>query len=152
MKYKEGVSTEPLEVIEGNECFGEATLARSRFRRLFNEIHVDASHASLYRLTSGMSEGAGFPTLSDAIATAVAVRTLEKDLYSLLPGPYYMDPPDGGDVPLFEQLRRMSEDAAKWRNRKTLTADEITAHFAEHRDGVTTLDELQGLLTHKVQG
>ena len=37
------------------------------------------------------------------------------DLLPLLPGPYYMDPPDGGDVPVLEQLRRMSQDAAKWR-------------------------------------
>lgn len=36
-------------------------------------------------------------------------------LATLLPGPYYMDPPDGGNTPIFEQLRRMSEDAAKYR-------------------------------------
>jgi len=29
-----------------------------------------------------------------------------------------------------------------------LTKDDITAHFAEHRDGITTLEELQGLLTN----
>lgn len=32
-----------------------------------------------------------------------------------LPGTIYMDPPDGGDVPIAEQLRRMGEDAARWR-------------------------------------
>lgn len=32
-----------------------------------------------------------------------------------LPGPYYMDPPDGGDVPVSEQLRRMAQDAARYR-------------------------------------
>ncbi|KUM02727.1 hypothetical protein AWB61_02915 [Chromobacterium sp. F49] len=26
-----------------------------------------------------------------------------------------MDPPDGGDVPLLEQLQRMARDAARWR-------------------------------------
>lgn len=36
-------------------------------------------------------------------------------LCELLPGVYYMDPPDGGDVSVYEQLRRMSEDAARWR-------------------------------------
>lgn len=34
---------------------------------------------------------------------------------ALLPGPHYMDPPDGGDVSALEQMRRMSEDAARWR-------------------------------------
>lgn len=37
-------------------------------------------------------------------------------LLSLLPGAHYMDPPDGGDVPLLEQLRRMANDAMHWRN------------------------------------
>ena len=33
----------------------------------------------------------------------------------LLPGPYYMDPPDGGDVKVLEQFRRMARDAARYR-------------------------------------
>lgn len=33
----------------------------------------------------------------------------------LLPGPYYMDPPDGGSVTVLEQFRRMAEDAARYR-------------------------------------
>jgi hypothetical protein len=37
------------------------------------------------------------------------------DLAALLPGTYYMDPPDGGNVTLLEQLRRMAEDAARYR-------------------------------------
>ena len=32
-----------------------------------------------------------------------------------LHGPCYMDPPDGGDVAVSEQLRRMAEDAARYR-------------------------------------
>lgn len=39
----------------------------------------------------------------------------DADLVALLPGPYYMDPPDGGDVTLLEQLRRLAEDAARYR-------------------------------------
>ena len=34
---------------------------------------------------------------------------------AVLPGPYYMDPPDGGDVSVSEQLRRMAKDAARYR-------------------------------------
>ncbi|MDR8920499.1 hypothetical protein [Burkholderia multivorans] len=39
----------------------------------------------------------------------------EADLIALLPGTYYMDPPDGGDVSLLEQLRRMAADAGRYR-------------------------------------
>jgi hypothetical protein len=34
---------------------------------------------------------------------------------ALLPGVYYMDPPDGGQVEMLEQLRRMADDAARYR-------------------------------------
>lgn len=36
------------------------------------------------------------------------------EVYSLLPGYRYMDPPDGGDVTPIEQMRRMAQDARKW--------------------------------------
>lgn len=35
---------------------------------------------------------------------------------ALLPGPYYMDPPDGGSVSILEQIKRMAEDATQWRS------------------------------------
>lgn len=37
------------------------------------------------------------------------------ELSALLPGVYCMDPPDGGSVTVLEQVRRMAEDAARWR-------------------------------------
>lgn len=33
----------------------------------------------------------------------------------ILPGVYYMDPPDGGDVALIEQMRRLAKDAERYR-------------------------------------
>lgn len=39
----------------------------------------------------------------------------EAEFAKILPGPNYMDPPDGGDVSVIEQFRRMAEDARKWR-------------------------------------
>lgn len=40
----------------------------------------------------------------------------ERDaLADVLPGYYYMDPPDGGNVPVLEQLRRMAKDAERYR-------------------------------------
>lgn len=58
-------------------------------------------HSMLDRIDGYDSMLAGMPTSTE--------------LSALLPGVYYMDPPDGGNVSLLEQLRRMSEDAAKWR-------------------------------------
>lgn len=40
-----------------------------------------------------------------------AERAIVAQLMALLPGPYYMDPPDGGSVTLLEQLQRMAKDA-----------------------------------------
>ncbi|MDP5495805.1 hypothetical protein P3786_24690 [Pseudomonas aeruginosa] len=34
---------------------------------------------------------------------------------STLPATYYMDPPDGGNVSIPEQIRRMAKDAARYR-------------------------------------
>lgn len=49
-------------------------------------------------------------------AEATADLRAERDaLRALLPGVYYMDPPDGGDVDLVEQFRRMEKDAARYR-------------------------------------
>jgi hypothetical protein len=49
----------------------------------------------------------------------------ERDLVALLPGSYYMDPPDGGDVSLIEQLRRMAEDAARYRSIESISKESI---------------------------
>ncbi|MCS9372444.1 hypothetical protein N1E56_15095 [Pseudomonas aeruginosa] len=46
------------------------------------------------------------------------VERLEAELSQCaiaLPGTYYMDPPDGGDVSIPEQIRRMAKDAARYR-------------------------------------
>lgn len=45
--------------------------------------------------------------------TIDAVRDAES---RLLPGTQYMDPPDGGDVDVDEQLRRLAQDAARYRH------------------------------------
>lgn len=40
------------------------------------------------------------------------------EISALLPGPYYMDPPDGGSVSVFEQFQRMAQDARRWREQQ----------------------------------
>ncbi|MCA8385311.1 hypothetical protein LGN11_06455 [Burkholderia multivorans] len=51
----------------------------------------------------------------ELIAALEAAAADKRELFALLPGPYYMDPPDGGDVSLIEQLRRMAKDAERYR-------------------------------------
>lgn len=41
------------------------------------------------------------------------------ELTALLPGTYYLDPPDGGSVTLLEQLQRMARDAEAYRRINT---------------------------------
>ncbi|HBP0869555.1 TPA: hypothetical protein L5R06_003953 [Pseudomonas aeruginosa] len=47
------------------------------------------------------------------------VERLEEELSQCAsappPGTYYMDPPDGGNVSIPEQIRRMAKDAARYR-------------------------------------
>lgn len=42
-------------------------------------------------------------------------RAEREAMANVLPGVYYIDPPDGGDVSLLKQLQRMSNDAARYR-------------------------------------
>ena len=71
--------------------------------------------------------------LSHASATAeecsvVGEAIRADDIVRLLPGPYYMDPPDGGDVLLIEQLRRMAKDASRYRRVRSSCGEFV--HYA----------------------
>lgn len=64
------------------------------------------------------------PTLDDELAQdrMSELCKLESDVLDVLPSVYYMDPPDGGDVSLGEQVKRMAEDAANWRKHASTPA------------------------------
>lgn len=52
----------------------------------------------------------------DELRRQLAEARAEREaMENVLPGHRYMDPPDGGDVPVLEQLRRMAKDAARYR-------------------------------------
>lgn len=57
------------------------------------------------------------PTDDTALKQMLAAERerYDRELLDLLPGTYYMDPPDGGDVTILEQLKRIAEDAARYR-------------------------------------
>lgn len=63
----------------------------------------------------------------DSIDRALAEfppQVKDEDLYGLLPGTYYMDPPDGGEPGLLEMLKRLALDAGRYRyitNRVVIT-------------------------------
>ncbi|MFK1042675.1 hypothetical protein ACIUV2_27250 [Pseudomonas aeruginosa] len=66
-------------------------------------------------------------TSPDVVLWLIAeVERLEAELSqcaSALPGTYYMDPPDGGNVSIPEQIRRMAKDAARYRWLRDLPED-----------------------------
>jgi hypothetical protein len=75
------------------------------------------------------------PTEADAAADLIDALMAERDALArevdacaaALPGPYYMDPPDGGDVPISEQVKRMARDAARiqWLDEHALSMDAV---------------------------
>lgn len=83
-------------------------------------------------------------TSPDVVLWLIAeVERLEAELSqcaSALPGTYYMDPPDGGNVSIPEQIRRMAKDAARYRalrhkERGNVVVRNRTSHlFGEHLD------------------
>ncbi|HBP5614441.1 TPA: hypothetical protein L6A45_32520 [Pseudomonas aeruginosa] len=83
-------------------------------------------------------------TSPDVVLWLIAeVERLEAELSqcaSALPGTYYMDPPDGGNVSIPEQIRRMAKDAARYRalrqkERGVVVVRNHTSHlFGEHLD------------------
>jgi len=90
------------------------------------------------------------PTLDDELAQdrMRELCKLESDVLDVLPSVYYMDPPDGGDVSLGEQVKRMAEDAANWRKHASTPAApgidlrEIGEAMAQAEQHVETLHSL----------
>ena len=56
-----------------------------------------------------------FDRLDAAEAEIERLRELERSAALTLPGVYYMDPPDGGDVIVLNQIKRMAQDAERYR-------------------------------------
>lgn len=81
---------------EQQERCGYAVISREEWRKKLDEAARD-----------GYAEG--------------RIDEVEQIAKDLLPGTYYMDPPDGGSVTLHEQLERMAEDARKWREQAERT-------------------------------
>lgn len=80
--------------------------------------------------------GGKWTALVAAPETLGAAWISEADILALLPGCYYMDPPDGGGVTPLEQLQRMAKDAARYRFIRS-TTKAVRADDGEGRVEVT---------------
>lgn len=80
------------------------------------------------------------------------VERLEEELSqcaSALPGTYYMDPPDGGNVSIPEQIRRMAKDAARYRAlRQKQCGDVVVRDRASHLFG----ERLDAVIDAAIEG
>ncbi|AMM23204.1 hypothetical protein [Variovorax sp. PAMC 28711] len=79
---------------------------------------ADHNEIGLHYFMAGWVSGreamdrASLPTEADKVDAELAIDNV---LCSVLPGVYYMDPPDGGSVTPLEQVQRMAKDAARYR-------------------------------------
>ncbi|HCF5790961.1 hypothetical protein ACM7EK_30345 [Pseudomonas aeruginosa] len=80
-----------------------------------------------------------------------------KECASALPGTYYMDPPDGGNVSIPEQIRRMAKDAARYRwLRDSCTRQwDVMCRDIEiviNGDGAEDCEDLDGIIDAALEG
>ncbi|MFP7983927.1 ead/Ea22-like family protein [Pseudomonas aeruginosa] len=76
---------------------------------------------------------------------------------SVLPGNYYMDPPDGGNVSIPEQIRRMAKDAERYRwlrDRCTRQWDVMCRdiEIVINGDGADECEDLDGIIDAALEG
>ncbi|MDN7998097.1 hypothetical protein QZN00_13165 [Burkholderia multivorans] len=93
----------------------DSMIDQDKMRALAKCLRADADFA-------GERESGSFDLRYEAadaidllLAEVEASAEDKREMFALLPGSYYMDPPDGGDVSLIEQLRRMAKDAERYR-------------------------------------
>ena len=90
------------------EVFTEVCAERDRLR-----AERDAARADALALAAERNNWQSM--YQDAMAERDEARALNSAMIAMLPSTYYMDPPDGGSVMPEEQMRRMSQDAARYR-------------------------------------
>ena len=90
---------EALAALDGPQTAGTSMAVNAEYAQACNPAAIRALLAKMERLR----------------AENEVLREIERDVLNALPGVYYMDPPDGGSVPLGEQVRRMAVDAARYR-------------------------------------
>ncbi|HFK2233619.1 TPA: hypothetical protein ACGXEV_000358 [Pseudomonas aeruginosa] len=80
-----------------------------------------------------------------------------KECASALPGTYYMDPPDGGNVSIPEQIRRMAKDAARYRWLRDSCTRQWDVMYQDIEivldgTGVDECEDLDGIIDAAIEG
>ncbi|WP_225037453.1 hypothetical protein [Pseudomonas aeruginosa] len=80
-----------------------------------------------------------------------------KECASALPGTYYMDPPDGGNVSIPEQIRRMAKDAARYRWLRDSCTRQWDVMYRDIEvvikgDGADDCEDLDGIIDAALEG
>ncbi len=80
-----------------------------------------------------------------------------KECASALPGTYYMDPPDGGDVSIPEQIRRMAKDAVRYRWLRDSCTRQWDVMYRDieiviNGDGADDCEDLDGIIDAALEG
>jgi hypothetical protein len=79
------------------------------------------------RLDHNVITGHDWPNTDDELLRLQCAKLMREaataleEVASVLPGSYYMDPPDGGMVTVLEQLQRMAKDAELGRRQREHT-------------------------------
>lgn len=105
--------------VKGKPCISGRQYVASCFRVSKKDT---PEYAAMFKANAAYIAACNPAAIRELLAERDALKVenekllaLERDMSNALPGVYYMDPPDGGDVPIIEQLRRMSRDAARYR-------------------------------------
>ncbi|UPG11114.1 hypothetical protein L0026_21705 [Pseudomonas aeruginosa] len=85
------------------------------------------------------------------------IKTEYDECASTIPGVYYMDPPDGGDVSVPEQLRRMARDAARYRWLRDSCTRQWDVMYRDieiviNGDGAEDCEDLDGIIDAALEG
>lgn len=85
------------------------------------------------------------------------IKTEYDECASTISGVYYMDPPDGGDVSVPEQLRRMARDAARYRWLRDSCTRQWDVMYRDIEvvikgDGADDCEDLDGIIDAALEG
>lgn len=103
--------------------FDARTASEAYLQQELRKLHAVAEHRSSRETTHSEDcykwhHACAIRRYEAALRDIERLRKAERDaeqMAAVLPCSYYMDPPDGGDVSVVEQLRRMAQDAARYR-------------------------------------
>lgn len=108
-------------VIFANEVDREVDKIKNSYKGYSSKLVVDALNADIAHVKE---ERDSYQRVGIEVQTTL--ENFEREISAALPGARYMDPPDGGDVSLGEQVRRMAQDVDLITNERDTLKDVLT--------------------------